>query len=495
MRREIKFHDFWKIIIAVLALGVCAGACLYFFSRDQASGRKGPSMITALLTGSLTLPLTPENISTIPLYHIHKNLWTTITGEHGEPALARLVEVRKDKVYRFEILPDSRFSNGREITSADVSFSVKRLMKRQSGGHFNAKGIIEEVETTSPTAFEIRLKEPTPSFLFLLSIPEMGIVPEEICDDSGNIKRLDITSGAYTVSGDPTADSIVLSKNSYFRRASPESPDQVKIQFTHDAEEITRAAAADAVDFVEIYEGSGSRIFPQLKDNSNLAYKITRPSYSVFLSSNPKGVAPSTRLTIARLISSNLKKYFTLSPDLEQFSYEVVPPETFGSLGVHESQPISEGAREPVTEIKIGNLDKASPLLGAVTKILTDAGIKVTLVDANSSDDYDYALFGQGMNLDFPEIEFYLSMVSPWTIFEGKSDEKKALSGVIHSKDRKVRSEVLQKLGRSLVFDGRVIPLVVRSYAHVYRKDRLNIDQVTNYDGDVPFWLMKVIEK
>jgi MarR-like DNA-binding transcriptional regulator SgrR of sgrS sRNA len=496
MRREKNFYDQKKIFVAAIFAVVCTGAFVFFqFRARHGIPKESPRMITAILTGKLDLPLVPENISTIPLYHVHRNLWDTIVSDHGEPAIARLVDTEGQKIFRFEVLPDSKFSNGRKITSEDVLFSVNRLVKVQPGGHFNAKSIIENIRAISPSVFEISLKAPTPSFLSLLSIPEMGIVPNEICDSEGKIQRLDVTSGAYSVEGTPESERIVLTKNSFFKRADPLSPSKVTILFTHEAEKVLQFAGQDNADFIEIYESSGSKAFQTLRTDPKLEYKITRPSYSVFLSSNPKHVSEPRRLAVADLVSSKLKKYFELSSELDHFSFEVLPPDTFGSLGAKAAQPLTRGPRETVRSIKIGNMDKTSPLLAALVRILEDAKIKVDLVDANTSEDYDFALFGQGMNVNFPEIEFYLSMVSPWTIFESNPDEKASLSTAIHSSDRKVRTEIIQKIGSSLVADGRIIPLVVRSYAHVYRKGRIDVSQVTNYDGEIPFWLMKVAEK
>ena len=447
--------------------------------------------ITAVLSGKLSLPMSPENISSIPLYHIHYNLWNTILLAHGEPGVAQLLETTGDKVFRFEILPDTRFSNGREMNSEDILFSVNRLLSRQSEGHFNVKGLIEKITATSKMGFEITLKEHAASFLFLLSIPEMGIVPREACESNGDIKSLDITSGAYSVLGQPETNSMVLAKNKYFKRNIPESPDQVKIIFKTGADKLFEAANTEHPDFIEIYESNGSAVFRKIKNIPEYAYKATRPSYSVFLVSNTKNLSLEERLAISELVHDNLPEHYPLTPEIEKPSYEILPPKTFGSLGLQEYPAITKKHGNLPTKIRLACFDKNSVLVKAIAEILTQSNTQIELVDLAPGVDYDIKLLGQGMNADFPEIEFHLNMVSTWAYIDVKESEKETIVKAIHSNDKKERAHLIQKIGQSLLDDGRVIPLIVRSYVHVYRKNTLNIDRVNDYDGDISFGLMK----
>ena len=63
---------------------------------------------------------------------------------------------------------------------------------------------------------------------------------------------------------------------------------------------------------------------------------------------------------------------------------------------------------------------------------------------------------------------------------------------VIHTDNSIARQKLIQGIGADLLSDGRVTPLVVRSYVNVFRKGRINFGEVANYDGDLPFWRMRV---
>lgn len=270
-----------------------------------------PRNIRAILAGKVTFPLAPENISTIPLYHVHTNLWGTVLSPHGEPGLAKLIDTADSgKTFRFEILPDMRFSNGRAITSEDILFSIQRLMGNQPGGHFSAKLIIEKMLATSDRHFEIILKEPTLAFLFLLSLPEMGIVPREACDSHGVVISHAVTSGPYVMDSPATADEIILKKNPYYRAHHSQSPDQVTVLFRRGMTELFQSIQSSEIDFIEFRSLSTESDFQKIRSLSGMNFIATLPSLSTFLVTNPKQMSLDQRVSFAHLIYEKLKYPF-----------------------------------------------------------------------------------------------------------------------------------------------------------------------------------------
>lgn len=490
MRKNRTHRIFW--ITGFIAL---LGASLFFLGKGQMKTQdlRPVRNITAILTGKLTLPLAPENISTIPLFQIHLNLWDTILSEHGEPALAGLVD-RADQGKRlvFEILPSSYFSNGRKVTSEDIAFSLSRLMGRQPGGHFNAKSLIEKVVFINNSRFEIRLRESSPAFLFLLTSPEMGIVPKESCDSEGNLRSLEITSGPFTVEGTPTADKIILKKNTYFNRAETNSPERVTVLLRRGEADLSKAMDVDHPDFQESYESAGMLAFQKLRERSDIGYKLTRPSYSIFAVTNPAQLSRDQRLSVSSLISKKLLTQYHLIAGVEQRSFETLPPETFGSLNLSAPLISQEVPTSGLPKkIRITSIDNSAVIVQAVASVLKEAGVQIEFIGMDAPD-YDLFITGQGMNTDFPEIEFYLNMVSAWAFIFADDADKQVVMNTIHSANREVRSNNIQSLGKKILLDGRVIPLLVRSYVHIFKNDRIAIHEDSNYDGNVAFWRMQV---
>lgn len=484
------------IIICALLLFGDRGGTGRLFGEGIMTKSQNPGALTVVLNGRLSLPLVPENISMVPLYHVHKNLWDTIVGEKGAPGLARLINIESDgKLYHFEIRENARFSNGRKITSVDVLFSLERLMGRQPGGHFNAKSTIEKIEVLSDEKFNIRLKERTVSFLFLLSTPEMGVVPKEACDNQGNLKNLSITSGPYTVEGEPETNRLTLVKNKFFTRHDSSSPNQVNLIFPGTVEGIVQAATRDHADLLEAYDSVGIEAFKRLKGNPEYTHTITKPSASFFLVCNPSRLNTSERSALSRLVHEKLPTTYALNSELEKLSSQLLPPKTFGSL----SSPPHTGTDSQESlpkKIRFAALNPTMSLPQSVVSLFKNAKIEVEVVGFDSDlSKADVILRGQGMNSDFPEIEFYLAMVSEWAWIPASDEEKSDVMQALHSGSQANRQKLIQKIGSSVLADARVIPLTVRSYAHLYRKDRISFGELANYDGDLPFWRMRAVRE
>lgn len=177
---------------------------------------------------------------------------------------------------------------------------------------------------------------------------------------------------------------------------------------------------------------------------------------------------------------------------LEKRSFEILPPGTFGSLGLKSPVAFNKSPTQLKEKMKIATVDPKSPLALAVEATLKGAGVEVEFVDHKAENDFDVRFESQGMNSDFPEIEFYLSALSSWAFLPVSTPEKEIILRSLHSGSRQERSELMQNFGESLLKDGRVIPILVRSYAHLYKESRLGHGIITTYDGEIPFWKMQV---
>jgi MarR-like DNA-binding transcriptional regulator SgrR of sgrS sRNA len=485
MSKGFKFG----FIIAGLTIALSA---FLLIEKNGSNMHSSPSSrnMTAVLTGKLSFPLVPENISTIPLYHVHYNLWGRLLSENGHPSLASLTNVTNgEKSFHFQLNPSARFSNGRTITSQDVEFSFRRLMAKQPAGHFSANNLIEAIRVISPTQFEIELKEKTSAFLYLLSTPEMGIVPKEDCDSLRAIKDLKITSGPYTVDGAPREDQITLKKNPYFINSNIQAPEFVTVLFRI-GQEVLEAFEKQNADFLETYGAGGPKVLDSLKRQRDVEIKTTRPSLSVFMTANTKRLSTDERLSVAELLHHDLK--YKLNPETEEVSDQILPPGTFGSLPKQSIPPQIPTKRTLPKKIRLASFDPTGVLLSAIIETLHSAGIEVDLVGFSELETSDLGFLGQGMNSDFPEIEFYLNMLSKWKFIDSTDDEKTLIMNTLRSANKKQREENIEKIGHSLIADARIIPILVRSYIHAFRRRRIDIDPVIAYDGAIPFWKMAI---
>ena len=443
------------------------------------------------LMGFFSDKIAPENISTIALYHINNNLWDTLITNEREPSVGKIEKISDDqRTYTFSISEFAIFSNGRKITSEDVKFSIDRIIAKEENGHANAKGIIDTVKILSPNEIEIKLKTATPSFLFLLSTPEFAIIPKEICDEKTlAINSLNITSGAYVVTKINHEKKMVeLMKNSHFSRHEKNSPRYIEVSFSTDTGENPESLTKDGNMFFEISNSNAKKVIKFLKNSSsNFSYAVTKPSLSNFLKKNPKHISSEK----ARGFSALVKKYFEFETETEVKSLQFFPPRTFGSLNENELPGLVSNEKIDKITIKVSNPN--TPLMIALKNSEEKMGVKLNIVDMKSPEEADFIGSSQGMNTDFPEVELFLAMVSPYAFISVQEDMKSKINEAFHEVNAEKRSLLIKKIGIDLLESGTIIPVTVRSYLHVFNSKAIDASQITTYDGDIPFWKIKML--
>jgi|GEM_PF-2454903 len=482
------------ILAAILATVGLTVAIAQLILRPTPKGAKAmlntEKKIHAVLTGELTFPLNPEDISTIPLFQIHTNLWAPLLSKDVGRGLGNVLKVSDDeKEVIIRINPKAQFSNGRRVTAQDAAFSLQRLLDRSHAGHFNAKALIEKIEAISQEDLKIRLKHPSKAFFYMLTVPETGIVPKEAMDESGGIKSLEVTSGPYFAVGEPSAGKIELKANPYFLGYSEQAPQSVEVSLLRGADNLLKAVNIDKADFLEIYEMVGHSIIDKLRENRDLAMVSTRPSLAMMLMYSDH-LTVDTRKALSALLQRNLD--YQPRVGIERKSFEFLPPGTFGSLGLTSVPPFKENEKALPKKLTMKLNASPSRLSDAVVKALETADISVTVIDRKDTRPFDMRLGGQGMNSEYPEIEMHLTMVSKYATVGSSAQTKALIDEALHTNDDSKRMGLIQQVSKAVLDEARVFPLVVTSYVHVIRKETLRVPDYADYDGDVQFDLMKL---
>jgi ABC-type transport system substrate-binding protein len=483
-----------RSIIILLVLLLIVGASIYLVKFMQP--KKIRRNLNIAISGALpNEELSPENISTIPLFHLHYNLWDTLVTPDNSGAIAKSFSISPDNLtYSFEIDPNAKFSNGRAISALDVKESIDRLTGREENGHINAKSTIHRIETPSPQSLVIHLIKPTPAFLFLLSSPEFGIVPSEALDSNGAVVSLKITSGAYTLENlNRDSQTAELKRNVYFRRSEAMAPETVTLRFNKKIDEGTFKSllADDQIDFIELINPDAAQ-FINLAEKSGYSYKATLPSVSIFLVANDKFVDEKS----AKYFSAGFQKHFHFDPPLglERTSNQFFPPKTFGSLSEEEVPEIESKETTPtIKEVAIRTNRKDGSLVEAIARTFARLGVSTRFVDWDSEEPYHYWFRGQGMNTEHPEIELHLDILSPYQILNADDATKRMLTEATHEPDGSKRSALINEIGKKLLSSGKVIPLTTRAYVHLYKTKSTDLNGITNYDGDIPIYKMRAL--
>lgn len=449
-----------------------------------------PKEVIAVLSGELNLPLDPKNIARISNYHLHSNLWGTLLASNPTEGLANLKSISKDNLtFRLILKPEIKFSDGSPILMSDVLNSINRLLAVLDNGHFNPKTAIKSVRAIDDREIEFQLHQATPSFQFLLSIPEMGIVPEKSLVE-GQLKDLSITSGAYSVLNQEK-ESFTLVKNPHFFGHERNSPERVSLRFMSESARLAEDADDVGAHFIEASNTSEIQSMRRIAKKPRFTILNTRPSLSFYALLHNTNLSEKQRIAISDLISRKLS--YELDPATEKRSFELSPPKTFAALGLTSSITALKSKPEDLpSRIKMNR--STSELNEAIATTLEKEGVEIVWLEANSKEEADIRVRKQGMNSDFPEIEYYLMLLSQWAAFVPKAGEKELILQALHESDNAKRAEYIQRVSKAMIEDARAIPLLVRSYMHAIDHNVFEVPRFSDYDGDIRFSRMSTKE-
>jgi peptide/nickel transport system substrate-binding protein len=109
--------------------------------------------------------------------HVAYDTLVTFQGEDLKtirPRLATRWTVSPDgRTYTFTLRPNLRFATGNPLTSADVKWAFDRLIAINGPGAFTLSGV-DAVEAPDPLTVVLRLKDPKPAMLAILTDPVLS---------------------------------------------------------------------------------------------------------------------------------------------------------------------------------------------------------------------------------------------------------------------------------------------------------------------------------
>ncbi len=123
------------------------------------------------------------------------------------------------KLLKAELRRDIFFHNGRKLTSKDVVFSFIRIMN-SSNPTSPRKWVFRNIKTINTAGdykFFIRLRKPSSTLLYLLTMPNCYIISEEAYNSKGEI----LGTGPFMLSEWKRDDRIVLVKNTRYFSDKP----------------------------------------------------------------------------------------------------------------------------------------------------------------------------------------------------------------------------------------------------------------------------------
>lgn len=176
------------------------------------------------------------------------------------PDLAQKWETPDPLTYVFHLRNGVKFHDGRPLTSADVKFTFDSILsgavKTAKAGSFR---IVQSIDTPDPTTVVFHLHEPYASFLWDLTKPGIGIVPQ---GSGAEVSKHPVGTGPFRFVSATVDEEIVLERNpDYFGGAA----DIPRVRFRIVPDSIVRA--------LELRKGTGDVTVNSLSPDTIAAFQ------------------------------------------------------------------------------------------------------------------------------------------------------------------------------------------------------------------------------
>jgi peptide/nickel transport system substrate-binding protein len=259
------------VALVVIALAVVTAAYANTSSTRRSTGADGRQQLMAdhrggtmkLLAKAAGGTLDPQVNYTLQYWNLFQATYDGLlafTKAGGDAAFNVVPDIAEriptptngGKTWVFKIRKGIRFSNGKEVTPADVVASFRRIFKVKSptsGGFYagivgadaclkkpatcTLKGGVSANEAARTVT--INLKAPDPEFKYKLAVPHAVILPANSPPKDAGTKPLPGTGAYYFASYNPTKQ-LVMKRNPYFKQwsaaAQPDGyPDEIVESF------------------------------------------------------------------------------------------------------------------------------------------------------------------------------------------------------------------------------------------------------------------------
>ncbi len=296
---------------------------------------EGPNSLDPASVGSV--------YDALPVGQIFDGLLALDPGLNIVPALADTWTISRDgRVYEFHLREGVTFHDGTPLTSADVVFSLRRILDPKhasksigasylkvvegapaysAGRSLNLSGVV----ALDPGRVEIRLTRPYLSFLEVLAMDDLRIIPERSFRAMGEaaFRRAPIGTGPFRF-GSWSDTGLRLDANPQYFHGEP-FLDGVEILFPR-PDEHDRGNARFSRGEIEIVEPTSDTLSSMLADPAIEVHRYQDLSLS-FLGMNT-GVPPLDDVRVRRAVAHAIDRQSlaALSPSTRREAQGILPP-------------------------------------------------------------------------------------------------------------------------------------------------------------------------
>ncbi|MGE4107754.1 MAG: ABC transporter substrate-binding protein [Bacteriovoracia bacterium] len=387
-------------------------------------------------------------------------------------ALAESWEAVAEKVYRFKLRKDVKWSDGTKLTAADVKKSFERGFKKYPEDLRSLINIVKDITAPSESVVEFHLSTPTSASNLLgkLTEPNFGVLKVKA---DGNVD-LSTTTGAFYLSKDTNAE-LVLKRNPQWIFGNDKMPEEIIIRKPEGTLDLQKVMLEDSwANLVEVNSLIPGDLLSTYKSKK---YEVwTRPLDKIFLLQLSKNFVTADGTALFRYLYKSINRT-KLTEGLSGFSAtaQVFPigyqlfDDSFPTPVPNSNNSMPERFKRTPLRVLLAST-RVNPILQKNIKaVLTDAlGIAPEYIfttldklgEHKRKGDYDIYVSTMGMADPDPEgaMSYYFEGDTP-VVRSGNEPFVARLDAARKESDSSKRLKMMRSIMTDATIKGHVLPL------------------------------------
>ena len=215
------------------------------------------------------------------------------TGELVAGAAERWAITDGGLTYTFFLRPEAKWSNGDALSAGHFAFAFKRLVAPETAAFYaQLLGVIASVEAVDDTTLKIKLEQPTPYLLGLLTHPAtFPMHPGSLAEHGDSFARPGklLSNGAYVLTEWMPGSLLTLERNTHYWNNAATAIDVVKHHvITQEITELSRYRAGEIDITTVVPPESFQQVKEELGEQLHVApylgvyyygYNLTKPPF------------------------------------------------------------------------------------------------------------------------------------------------------------------------------------------------------------------------
>jgi len=384
-------------------------------STAPSTANENNTVVIAVATDLLTLDpgKVYEVYGNMYTYSVYDMLYRMDASDMSkpQPSLATSYTVDDSQtVYTFTLRNDVKFSSGNPLTSADVVWSIQRVMNLASNATVDTANIAS-VQAIDPSTVQLTLKSPDASLFAMLACNAFAVLDSQTVEANGGTDGPDAAtadtaetwlnnhsagSGAYMLESWTPGTQLVLDANpNYWGTKSNIS--KIIIQETKDVNtQIQKLKSGDVDAALDLSYNN----IPQIQDTQGITIKEAQTALTTFLMMNDDptigGPMANSKVQQAVRYAIDYNGLVTLAGDGSTVPMNIVPMGMVGAL---------------TRDLNFRDVDKAKQLL-------TEAGypngfsVDLTVASDNDSEGMPWTTIAQKVQSDLKDVGITVNIQS-----------------------------------------------------------------------------------